>query len=59
MSQSAPPQAPRARRKHPVDELPPLGKLAVYGTQHLLASYAGAVVVPLPLAGAIRLRTGN
>jgi OHCU decarboxylase len=55
MSQPAPPQAPRARRKHPVDEVPPLGKLAVYGTQHLLAFYAGAVVVPILLAGAIGL----
>src|SRR5688500_2513636 len=55
MSQPAPPQAPRARRKHPVDEVPPLGKLAVYGTHHLLAFYAGAVVVPILLAGAIGL----
>src|SRR5918993_5516231 len=55
MSQPVPQQAPRARRKHPVDEVPPLGKLAVYGTQHLLAFYAGAVVVPILLAGAIGL----
>ena len=55
MSQAAPLQAPRARRKHPVDEVPPVGKLAVYGIQHLLAFYAGAVVVPILLAGAIGL----
>ena len=55
MSQTAPPVAPGARRKHPVDEVPPVGKLAVYGIQHLLAFYAGAVVVPILLAGAIGL----
>ncbi|WP_164700128.1 2-oxo-4-hydroxy-4-carboxy-5-ureidoimidazoline decarboxylase [Modestobacter sp. KNN46-3] len=55
MSQAAPLQAPRARRKHPVDEVPPAGKLAVYGIQHLLAFYAGAVIVPILLAGAIGL----
>ncbi len=55
MSQEAPLQAPPARRKHPVDEVPPVGKLAVYGIQHLLAFYAGAVVVPILLAGAIGL----
>jgi OHCU decarboxylase len=55
MSKPAPPVSPRARRKHPVDEVPSLGRLAVYGTQHLLAFYAGAVVVPILLAGAIGL----
>jgi OHCU decarboxylase len=55
MSTTAPPAAPRKRRKHPVDEVPPPGKLAVYGFQHLLAFYAGAVIVPILLAGAIGL----
>ncbi|SDX98754.1 OHCU decarboxylase [Modestobacter sp. DSM 44400] len=55
MSQAAPQQAPPARRKHPVDEVPPVGKLVVYGMQHVLAFYAGAVVVPILLAGAIGL----
>src|SRR4051794_8612978 len=55
MSQPAPQQAPGARRKHPVDEVPPAGKLVVYGVQHVLAFYAGAVVVPILLAGAIGL----
>jgi uric acid transporter len=36
-----------------VDEVPPAGRLAVYGFQHVLAMYAGAVAVPLILAGAI------
>src|SRR4051812_44485685 len=55
MSQTAPPTAAPARRKHPVDQVPPIGKLAVYGIQHVLAFYAGAVVVPILLAGAIGL----
>ncbi|WP_222264057.1 2-oxo-4-hydroxy-4-carboxy-5-ureidoimidazoline decarboxylase [Modestobacter marinus] len=55
MSQAAPLRAPRVRRKHPVDEVPPAGMLALYGVQHLLAFYAGAVVVPILLAGAIGL----
>jgi uric acid transporter len=43
------------RRTHPVDEVLPAGKLAVYGFQHVLAFYAGAVIVPILLAGAIGL----
>src|SRR5258705_13103551 len=46
---------PATRRTHPVDELLPVGKLAVYGFQHVLAFYAGAVIVPILLAGAIGL----
>lgn len=41
--------------KHPVDEVLPVRKLAVYGFQHVLAFYAGAVVVPILLASAIGL----
>ncbi|HZX05622.1 2-oxo-4-hydroxy-4-carboxy-5-ureidoimidazoline decarboxylase [Kribbella sp.] len=43
--------------RHPVDQVLPPGKLAVYGTQHVLAFYAGAVIVPILLAGAIGLNT--
>ncbi|WP_246632567.1 2-oxo-4-hydroxy-4-carboxy-5-ureidoimidazoline decarboxylase [Pseudonocardia nigra] len=43
------------KRVHPVDEVLPPGKLAVYGFQHVLAFYAGAVIVPILLAGAIGL----
>jgi OHCU decarboxylase len=43
--------------KHPVDEVLPVGKLAVYGFQHVLAFYAGAVIVPILLATAIDLST--
>ena len=41
--------------KHPVDEVLPPAKLAVYGFQHVLAFYAGAVIVPILLANAIGL----
>jgi uric acid transporter len=41
--------------RHPVDEVLPAGKLAVYGFQHVLAFYAGAVIVPILLANAIDL----
>ena len=39
---SSPPSAPP-----PVDQVPPFGKLTILGIQHVLAFYAGAVVVPL------------
>jgi xanthine permease len=45
----------RTSTAHPVDQVPPLGRLAVYGFQHVLAFYAGAVIVPLLLAAAIKL----
>jgi OHCU decarboxylase len=41
---------------HPVDEVLPPTKLGIYGAQHVLAFYAGAVIVPILLAGAIGLR---
>ncbi|TWG97784.1 OHCU decarboxylase [Nocardioides sp. J9] len=47
----------RAAGVHPVDEVLPAGKLAVYGMQHVLAFYAGAVIVPILLANAIGLST--
>lgn len=40
---------------HPVDEKLPLLKLLIYGFQHVLAMYSGAVAVPLILASAIHL----
>ncbi len=45
----------KTRPRHPVDEVLPAQKLAVYGLQHVMAFYAGAVVVPILLAGAIGL----
>ena len=49
-------EVPRPAR-HPVDEMLPVPKLAVYGFQHVLAFYAGAVIVPILLASAIGLTT--
>ncbi len=50
------PDQPRpAPPKHPVDEVLPIPKLAVYGFQHVLAFYAGAVIVPILLANSIGL----
>jgi OHCU decarboxylase len=48
----------RGEKVHPVDEVLPASRLAVYGAQHVLAFYAGAVIVPILLAAAIGLR-GN
>ncbi len=39
----------------PVDEIMPAGKLFVFGLQHVLAMYAGAVAVPLIIAAAAGL----
>ena len=47
---SSPSSAP-----HPVDQVPPFGKLTVLGIQHVLAFYAGAVVVPIFIAGQLGL----
>ncbi len=53
----SPTQPNTKRAKHPVDEMLSPPKLAVYGFQHVLAFYAGAVVVPILLANAIGLST--
>ena len=42
-------------RVHPVDEVLPLPKLATYGFQHVVAFYAGAVLVPILIASAVKL----
>jgi len=47
----------RRPAQHPVDEVLPPGQLAVYGMQHVLAFYAGAVIVPILLANSIGLST--
>lgn len=44
-------------RVHPVDQVPPAPQLAVLGLQHVLAFYAGAVIVPIVIAGALDLST--
>lgn len=40
---------------HPVDEVLPLWQLGFYGLQHVLTFYASAVIVPILLAGALKL----
>ncbi|MDO4664736.1 MAG: solute carrier family 23 protein [Actinomycetaceae bacterium] len=45
--------------KHPVDQVPPAPKLAVLGLQHVLAFYAGAVIVPLLIASSLHLDTAT
>lgn len=45
---SSPSSAP-----HPVDQVPPFGKLTILGIQHVLAFYAGAVVVPIFIAASL------
>ncbi|RRQ25451.1 2-oxo-4-hydroxy-4-carboxy-5-ureidoimidazoline decarboxylase [Rhodococcus sp. Eu-32] len=45
----------KRRRVHPVDEVLPVPKLAAYGFQHVVAFYAGAVLVPIIIGSAIGL----
>ncbi|MHA3023252.1 solute carrier family 23 protein [Mycobacterium sp. BMJ-28] len=52
---TAPTKAAQSKRTHPVDEVLPVPKLALYGFQHVVAFYAGAVLVPIIIAGAINL----
>jgi len=40
---------------HAVDEIPPAGKLAALGLQHVLVMYAGAIAVPLIVGRALKL----
>lgn len=51
----ADPVSSAPRPKDPVDAVPPFGRLAVLGVQHVLAFYAGAVVVPLVIASGLSL----
>jgi 2-oxo-4-hydroxy-4-carboxy--5-ureidoimidazoline (OHCU) decarboxylase len=52
---SAPGTNTARERVHPVDEVLPVPKLALHGFQHVVAFYAGAVLVPIIIAGAIDL----
>ena len=45
----------KKKRVHPVDQVPPPPKLLALGAQHVVAFYAGAVLVPIIIAGAIGL----
>jgi len=44
-----------AEPKHPVDQVLAPGRLVVYGVQHVMAFYAGAVIVPILLATSLGL----
>lgn len=44
---------------HPVDEVPPVGKLLSLGLQHVLAMYAGAVAVPLIVGSALKMSSAD
>lgn len=48
-----------ASSTHPVDGVPAAPKLAALGLQHVLAFYAGAVIVPLMIASALNLDTAT
>ncbi|GAB36628.1 putative xanthine permease [Gordonia otitidis NBRC 100426] len=56
-TEATPASTPAKKRKrvHPVDQVPPPGKLVALGAQHVVAFYAGAVLVPLLIARAIGL----
>jgi xanthine permease len=43
------------RTTHPVDAVLPPGRLAVYGFQHVMAFYAGAIIVPILIASGLGL----
>lgn len=45
----------RTTAKHPVNQLPSPPRTALLSVQHVLAFYAGAVVVPLVVAGGLKL----
>ena len=40
---------------HPVDEVLPAGRMAVFGLQHVMTMYAGIIAVPLIVATALKL----
>ncbi len=44
---------------HPVDEILPLRQLLIFGLQHVLVMYAGAVAVPLILGSALGLTSAQ
>ncbi|GAB6901093.1 nucleobase:cation symporter-2 family protein [Kineosporia succinea] len=46
-------------RKHPVDEVLPIPRLAVLGLQHVLIMYTGCVTVPLVFGAAVGLDTST
>ena len=59
MTASVKPPAASKPLKHPVDQVPPVPKLALYGLQHVMAFYAGAVLVPILVASGLGFRAIN
>ena len=55
MNTSAIHKEPRKSPVLPVDEVLPVGQMILYGLQHVLVMYAGAVAVPLVVGAAIGL----
>src|SRR6202046_4013868 len=53
---SAPREEPA---RHPVDQVPPPGRLLILGLQHLFIMYAGAVAVPLIVGPAVGLDSSD
>jgi len=45
----------KTAQAHPVDELPPPGRMAAYGLQHVAAMYAGVVAPPLIIGESLGL----
>ena len=53
------PDSAASNGPHPVDRVPPVPKLLVFGLQHLCIMYAGAVAVPLIVGPAIGLKSSQ
>lgn len=56
---SAAPKILKVMKQHPVDAVPAAPKLVLLSLQHLLAFYAGAVIVPLLIASSLNLDTAT
>ncbi|MFJ1646464.1 nucleobase:cation symporter-2 family protein [Streptomyces sp. NPDC088258] len=55
----APPSAPTASDRHPVDQPLPPARLGLLGLQHVLVMYTGCVTVPLVFGAAVNLDTAT
>ncbi|MEA1063247.1 nucleobase:cation symporter-2 family protein [Erwinia sp. HR93] len=55
MKESVPGQSHARPATNPVDEILPAGQMILYGLQHVLVMYAGAVAVPLVVGTAVNL----
>lgn len=55
MKESVLPITPPSQSASPVDQILPVGQMFLYGLQHVLVMYAGAVAVPLVVGTAVNL----